>query len=727
MRQFTVGLGRQLHILLKPYYRRIKRPLIHGVLAGGAVLLISSLGLFYLWHAAREAQLDAVRTELTQLARAAAELVDGDLHRSITSQQQAGSPAHLALLAPLVKFHKATSDIIYVYTAILDRGRIYYILGTDYLYRVPGDSEPTELIMAPHDTFDPTLRRALERHQVAVNQEPVQERVRSYMSAYAPFYDQSGRFVGVVGIDMWLRDFDARIGAIRRAGTGAFAAVALLSLLTGFVVLRLSSAAQRARRRDRVVQLRLAEAKKHAEAQAQRAQAASRAKSDLLAVMSHEIRTPMSGVLGFTSLLLDTPLNQEQREFAETMQRSGDALLTVVNDVLDYSKLEAGRMTVEHIDVALESVCDGVRSILQSAALERGVGMRVEYDPLLPKHIKGDPVRIRQVLLNLVGNAVKFTEHGSVLIAATQLDATRVKISVTDTGIGITAEQMATLFERYTQADPSTARRYGGTGLGLAISKTLVELMGGEIGAQSHPGAGSTFWFALPLHAGDAAEAAGPTLEAAPASPGAPALAVTPAAAAGPIPRVTPAAAAPPLPPVAATLAAEPAVSTEPVMRALPTMACEAAMGNAAPLSAPPAARVSPRTPAGTRLLLVEDNFVNQRVALYMLAKLGYRVDVAKNGREAIDRLRKTRYDLVLMDCHMPEMDGFEATQFIRDRSSAVLDHEVPIVAMTANVFSDDRTRSLDSGMNDFLSKPVYQTTLSAMLDKWLTAEPLTG
>jgi signal transduction histidine kinase/ActR/RegA family two-component response regulator len=764
VRQFTVGLGRRLHILLKRYYRRIKRPLIQGVLAGGAVLLISSLGLLYLWHAAREAQLDAVRTELTQLARTAAELVDGDLHRSITSQEQAGSPAHLALLAPLVKFHKATSDIIYVYTAILDRDRIYYILGTDYLYRVPGDTEPTELIMAPHDTVDPTLRRALERHEVAVNQEPVQERVRSYMSAYAPFYDHSGRFVGVVGIDMWLRDFDARMSAIWRAGIGAFAAVALLSLLAGFVVLRLSSAAQRARRRDRVVQLRLAEAKKHAEAQAQRAQAASRAKSDLLAVMSHEIRTPMSGVLGFTSLLLDTPLNQEQREFAETMQRSGDALLTVVNDVLDYSKLESGRMTVEHIDVALESVCDGVRSILQSAALERGVGMRVEYDPRLPKHIKGDPVRIRQVLLNLVGNAVKFTEHGSVLIAATELDATRVKISVTDTGIGITAEQMATLFERYTQADPSTARRYGGTGLGLAISKTLVGLMGGEIGVESHPGTGSTFWFVLPLHAADAAAAAAPTAEVAPAMavtsamPATPAMAVSPPAAMGvsppaamgvsppaaAAPTVTPAAAAPPSEPVADTMAAPPAVSTEPVMRALATMASDAAMGgkaamgdatmgdqaaigDAAPLSAPPAARVTPRSPAGTRLLLVEDNFVNQRVALYMLAKLGYRVDVAKNGREAIDRLRKTRYDLVFMDCHMPEMDGFEATQFIRDKSSAVLDHEVPIVAMTANAFSDDRTRSLDSGMNDFLSKPVYQTTLAAMLDKWLTAEPLSA
>ncbi len=615
-----------------------------------AVLVISSLGLFYLWRAAHEAQLDAVRMELLQLARTAATLVDGDAHRSIVSQKQAGSPAHLTLLAPLVKFHQATSDIIYVYTAVLEHGRVYYVLGTDYLYRVPGDTEPPELIMAPHDTVDPTLRRALERHVTAVNEEPVKEAVRSYMSAYAPFFDRSGRFVGVIGVDMWVRNFDARIDAIRRAGIGAFAAVALLSLLTGFVVLRLSRTAQRARRRDRVVQLRLAEAKKDAEARAQRAQETASAKSDLLAVMSHEIRTPINGVLGFANLLLDTPLNSEQREFAQTVQRSSDALLTVINDVLDYSKIEAGRMSIEQIDMDLQSVCDGVRAILQSAALERGVSIRIDYDDRLPKYIKGDPVRIRQVLLNLAGNAVKFTESGSVHIAVTQPDAARLKVSVIDTGIGISSEQLATLFQRYTQADSSTARRYGGTGLGLAISKTLVELMGGEIGALSTPGAGSTFWFVLPLRAGAPTEAA------------------------------------PPVPPPA------------------------------------------PSSPERPRLLLVEDNFVNQRVALYLLAKLGYEVDVAQQGREAIDRLSRTRYRLVLMDCQMPEMDGFETTRLVRDPASRVLNHDVPIIAMTANAFPEDRARSISCGMNDFLSKPVDPTMLAAMLTKWLgTGQPGAG
>jgi signal transduction histidine kinase/ActR/RegA family two-component response regulator len=699
--------------ILKPHLRRIDRSFIHGVLAGAAVLVISSLGLFYIWCVARDAQLDAVRSELLQLARAAAPLIDGDLHRSIKSQEQAGSPAHLALLAPLVKFHKATSDIIYVYTAILDHGRIYYVLGTDYQYRVEGDTEPPDLIMAPHDTFDPTLRRALERQEIAVNDEPVKEAVRSYMSAYAPFFDRNGHFVGVVGVDMSVRDFDARIASIRRAGIIGFAAVSLLSVLTGFVVLRLSRAAQRARRRDRVVQLRLAEAKKHAEVRAQKAQAASRAKSDLLAVMSHEIRTPMSGVLGFANLLLDTPLNREQREFAETVQRSGDALLTVINDVLDFSKIEAGRMTVEMIDVDLKSVCDGVRAILQSAALERGVAMSVEYDSRLPKCVRGDPVRIRQVLLNIAGNAVKFTERGSVVISAVEADAEHVKISVTDTGIGITAEQMGALFQRYSQADSSTTRRFGGTGLGLAISKTLVELMGGEIGALSNPGSGSTFWFVLPLQAGALIDAASP-----PGEPSEAARETSPTSSSLPRPSSRPAPSSLPILSSIANRSSPPALLSTAAASNIPTLS-SAPAGEAAPI-----VRASPNSPARARLLLVEDNFVNQRVALYMLAKLGYQVDVAKDGREAIELLRRNRYELVLMDCQMPEMDGFETTRVIRDLTSPVLDHDVPIVAMTANAFPEDRTRSIASGMNDFLSKPVDQSTLSAMLEKWIAAEP---
>ena len=634
----------------KRVHWRADRSMLHGILAGCTILAIASLGLFYTWHAAREGQLRAIQSELLQLARVAATQVDADAHRTMRSNAQAGSPEHLKLLQPLVAFHKATADVIYVYTAILQGEQIYFVLGTDYLYRAVQDDLPPDPIMEPYNTADPALRHALEFHEPAVNDHPVQEALRSYMSAYAPFFDSKGEFVGVVGIDMWVHHFDARLAVIRRAGLTAFAAVTLLSLLAGYMTFRLSRAVRRARRRDRIVRRKLAHAKSQAEVQAERAESGSRAKSEFLAMMSHEIRTPMNGVLGFANLLMDTRLDGEQREFVENIRCSGDALLTIINDVLDYSKIEAGKLSVDNMEFNLRSVCGEVRSLLQPSAAAKGLALNLHFAPSTPENLIGDPVRVRQILLNLVGNAIKFTTSGSVSIEVAPVDPEQVRVNVVDTGIGVAPGQLDKLFERFTQGDASITRRYGGTGLGLAISKKLITLMGGEISAHSEAGKGSVFWFTLPVRA--------------------------------PLNSSTRIAA--PVPPLA------PAPQPPPVQRS-----------------------------AGGRLLLVEDNVVNQKVAMRMLVKMGYEVDLAEDGRQALERLAAVRYDAVLMDCQMPEMDGYQATRHIRDPSSAVLDHDVPVIAMTANAFAEDRERCLAAGMNDFLSKPVDRSTLAQMLEKW--------
>ncbi|MGV3532125.1 MAG: response regulator, partial [Chthoniobacteraceae bacterium] len=698
-------------------------------------------------------------------------------HEKLTLDTPPDDPVYLQLIAAQRRFLAVNLAVNDLYTMRRNaEGKTVFVVDSETDYnrngKIDEEREERTPIGEVYESMEPEIEAAFAGKSVFASN-PVTDRWGTWVSAFHPLRTSAGEIEGIVGVD-----FDAkllldavasarygRIGMIGMFAAIVLGAAAIIALLRANIAAQVEVQRELAKARDEAI-------------------VAARQKSEFLANMSHEIRTPMNGILGVTGLLLETELTPQQRADAMTIRTSADSLLTILNDILDFSKVEAGKLTFEQVDFDVREAIEGALDLVAERAAAKKLEIASSIDASVPRMLRGDPGRLRQVLLNLLGNALKFTEAGEVVLRVTterdSADLTKLRMEVVDTGIGMTPEQQAGIFAAFVQGDSSTARKFGGTGLGLAISKQLVENMGGEIGVHSEVGKGSTFWFTCELERPEAhssrpipqadlhemrvlvvddnatnreiltRQLATWGVEPGPETPeGETALKHLRNAVDAGRPfhiaildmqmpgmdgielarriKADPALAATRL--IMLTSLGHHLLEAEakgigldsflvkPVKESRLVAALQEAGGLPEPSSETPASADTSTPPLphfrDLRVLIADDNSVNRMVALRQLKQLGCHAEAVANGEEAISEVTRISYDVVLMDCQMPEMDGYEATRRLRE-----LGFTMPIIALTANAMKGARERCLDAGMTDYLCKPMRLPELGKMLER---------
>ncbi|SMC95611.1 ATP-binding protein [Sporomusa malonica] len=594
---------------------------------------------------------DELRSKLLLRTATAAAIVNQErVGRLTATPADTGTADYEYLRQQLTAARSLNPDCRFVYLLKMVNGQVVFLMDSE-----PETSTDYSPPGSPYNAASEALRHIFLGSKPFV-EGPLADEWGVWVSGIAAVRDPAdGRVIAVLGMDIDAREWQSGVQNARLIVFGVTAAV-LSVIFIVFYALHISAVAARK------VYLAEKQAKETAESMSQ-------AKSQFLAYLSHEVRTPVTGILGLGELLESTRLDGQQRDYVRAIAYSARSLLTVLNDVLDFSKIQAGKMTVESVNFEFWKVLTGVNTILQATAANKGISLTITIDPAIPLVVCGDPVRLQQVLLNIAGNAIKFTDAGGVDIKAEclRLDETavNVKVTVRDTGIGLTQDEINKLFQPFAQTEGANTRKYLGSGLGLSISSSLIKIMGGEFGVDSAKGIGSSFWFTVTLQTAQGNDVINDIM----------------------------------LPDARNEANLLPRWASEPVDRA-PDRAGD--------------------------VLIVEDNSVNQQVFKLQLKHLGLTADLAATGQEAVLMAAKANYKLILMDCGLPLMDGFATTQAIREYESLTGRH-TPIIALTANSLAGDREKCLAAGMDDYLAKPVSGKELRHIIERWLTLESEDG